>query len=131
MIPIVEDAENAFFSDNLLVAAIDGYTVTSDDVAEKTVYRYGKAGGKCGFQLVTKLGQNVGAGKAYLRLTEALAEAAAAMGIAFIGDGTTGIDAVNADMIDENAPMFNTAGQRVQKSFKGVVIQNGKKFIKK
>ena len=133
-IPVVNDpdADNEFFDDNLLVAAIDGYTVTDDDVADKTVYRYGKAGGKCGFQLVTKLGQNVGAGKSYLRLNEALANAAAVLGVTFLEDGeTTGIDTVSTDVLDENAPMFNTAGQRVQKSFKGVVIQNGKKFIKK
>jgi hypothetical protein len=30
---------------------------------------------------------------------------------------------------NENAPIYNLAGQRVDKSFKGVVIQNGKKFI--
>ncbi|MBR5687962.1 MAG: fibronectin type III domain-containing protein [Prevotella sp.] len=130
-IPAVENAENTFFADNLLVPAIDGYTVTDADVADKTVYRYGKAGGKCGFQLVTKLGQNVGAGKAYLRLTEALAEAAAALGITFGDDETTGIDVISGDQLDLNAPMYNTAGQRVQKSYKGVVIQNGKKFIKK
>jgi len=30
-----------------------------------------------------------------------------------------------------NAPIFNMAGQRVNDSFKGVVIQNGKKFVNK
>lgn len=130
-IPAVENAENTFFADNLLVPAIEGYTVTDADVADKTVYRYGKAGGKCGFQLVTKLGQNVGAGKAYLRLTEALAQAAASLGITFGDDEATGIDAISGDLLDLNAPMYNLAGQRVQKSYKGVVIQNGKKFIKK
>ena len=130
-VTVVENAENSFFSDNLLVGAVDGYAPTSDDVEAQTVYRYGKAGGKCGFQLVTKTSQTVGAGKAYLRLTEALAQAAASLGITF-GDGeTTGIDAISGDMLDESAPMFNTAGQRVQKSYKGVVIQNGKKYIKK
>lgn len=33
--------------------------------------------------------------------------------------------------IDENAPRYNILGQRVTKAFKGVVIQNGKKFIQK
>mgnify|MGYP001759280892 FL=1 len=31
--------------------------------------------------------------------------------------------------INDNAPMYNLAGQRVGKEYKGVVIQNGKKFI--
>lgn len=33
--------------------------------------------------------------------------------------------------LDVNAPMFNLAGQKVSKSYKGVVIQNGKKYNKK
>lgn len=28
-------------------------------------------------------------------------------------------------------PMYNLSGQRVDKNYKGVVIQNGKKFINK
>ena len=32
---------------------------------------------------------------------------------------------------NENAPIYNLAGQRVDKNYKGVVIQNGKKFINK
>lgn len=33
--------------------------------------------------------------------------------------------------LDENQPMFNTAGQRVGKAYRGVVVQNGRKFIRK
>ena len=40
------------------------------------------------------------------------------------------IDTVQA-VQDENAPMYNLAGQRVGKNYKGVVIQNGKKFVNK
>ena len=48
-------------------------------------------------------------------------------------DTTTGIDNLNAEnkTLNDNAPMYNLAGQRVSKSYKGVVIQNGKKFIKR
>ena len=45
-------------------------------------------------------------------------------------DFTTGITSVKtADAV--NAPMFNLAGQRVNNGYKGVVIQNGKKFMQK
>lgn len=48
-------------------------------------------------------------------------------------DTTNGI--LNAKMstsaIDKDAPMYNLAGQRVSSSYKGVVIQNGRKFIKR
>lgn len=46
-------------------------------------------------------------------------------------DTTTGIDNLNAESkaLNDNAPMYNLAGQRVDKTYKGVVIRNGKKFI--
>lgn len=48
-------------------------------------------------------------------------------------DTTTGIDNLNAEnkTLNDNAPVYNLAGQRVDKTYKGVVIQNGKKFIKR
>ena len=42
-----------------------------------------------------------------------------------------GIKEVNNGTVNENAPIYNLAGQRVGKDYKGVVVQNGKKFIKK
>ena len=61
--------------------------------------------------------------------------AAAAKGLSFSIDGgeATGISAITADgsiIVNDKAPMYNLAGQRVNDSYKGVVIQNGKKFIK-
>ncbi len=44
----------------------------------------------------------------------------------------TGISSVVATpALDANAPVYNLAGQRVNKSYKGVVVQNGRKFILK
>ena len=42
-----------------------------------------------------------------------------------------GIKNVQTIEVNENASIYNLAGQRVGKDYKGVVIQNGKKFIKK
>lgn len=44
---------------------------------------------------------------------------------------TTGITNVKGDGTNVNAPAYNLAGQRVGKDYKGVVIQNGKKCIRK
>ena len=44
---------------------------------------------------------------------------------------SAGIETVRAIELNANAPIYNLAGQRVDKDYKGVVIQNGKKFIKK
>lgn len=44
---------------------------------------------------------------------------------------TTGISSVTAKAENDNAPMYNLAGQRVSKNAKGLVIKNGKKMILK
>jgi hypothetical protein len=43
----------------------------------------------------------------------------------------TGINTIKAAEQNANAPIYNLAGQQVDKSYKGVVIQNGKKMIQK
>ena len=40
-------------------------------------------------------------------------------------------NAVVAPKANVNAPIYNLAGQQVNKSYKGVVVQNGKKFVQK
>ena len=50
--------------------------------------------------------------------------------ISFAG-ASTGINGITVDGADNaNAPVYNLAGQRVSKDAKGILIQNGKKFIK-
>lgn len=71
------------------------------------------------------------AGIIYLDATPA---AAAGKGYTLVFESeATGINAIdNGELaIDNDAPMYNLAGQKVTKSYKGVVIQNGKKYINK
>ena len=76
------------------------------------------------------------AGKAYLQIPTAQMPTGgnnAKLIIVFDGE-TTGIANLNVndiDNIDGIAPMYNLAGQRVNKSYKGVVIVNGKKVVRK
>ena len=46
---------------------------------------------------------------------------------------SSGIDNVTAvdNTFDKNAPVYNLSGQRVDKNAKGILIQNGKKFIRR
>lgn len=44
---------------------------------------------------------------------------------------STNINNAIVEQGNENAPVYNLAGQRVNKDSKGVLIQNGKKFINK
>ena len=105
-------------SANLLKAS-DG-TVTSDG---QTIFALGQKEDKVGLYLV---GADVviPAGKAYLQ------DAQATGGVkAFDFDGETAIQNVEATNL--NAPIYNVAGQRVNKAVKGLYIQNGRKFIVK
>ena len=45
--------------------------------------------------------------------------------------GTNISGTVAAPKVNTNAPIYNLAGQKVSKSYKGVVVQNGKKFVQK
>ena len=44
---------------------------------------------------------------------------------------TTGINGVVADEVNADAPVYNLAGQRVNKNVKGILIMNGKALINK
>ena len=44
---------------------------------------------------------------------------------------TTGIQAIQETSHNANSPFYNLSGQRVGDDYKGVVIQNGRKFIKR
>lgn len=116
-----EGAADATFSTDL--KASDG-TVTA---AGDKIYAFGTLNGKSGFKLVSN-GITIPAKKGYLELTGTTA--AKPTFFAFDGIGT-GISHIEADADLENAAMYNLAGQRVDKSYKGVVIVNGKKMLRK
>ncbi len=47
-------------------------------------------------------------------------------------DASTGVQTIEAaNVANPYAPMYNVAGQQVNASYKGIVLQNGKKFINK
>ncbi|MCH5234690.1 MAG: hypothetical protein J1E16_05300 [Muribaculaceae bacterium] len=46
------------------------------------------------------------------------------------GEGA-GVESIAADSYDVNAPVYNVMGQKVNNDYKGIVIKNGKKFIRK
>ena len=52
-------------------------------------------------------------------------------GYKFTPSEGSGISTVKAAAEDADAPVYNLAGQKVDKSFKGVVVKNGKKMIQK
>ena len=107
---------------NLLVATADEYTVAASDV--KKVWTLGTDTKKNVPCFVSVEGTVVPAGSAYL---------AAEAEVPYIYlDKASGISGINAAAgLDTKAPMYNLAGQKVNASYKGIIIQNGKKFNNK
>ena len=53
-------------------------------------------------------------------------------GFQFTPGGDTGVETIKTEKVwNANAPMYNLSGQLVDKSYKGIVIQNGRKFVNK
>lgn len=66
-------------------------------------------------------------GKANINITDGASNT-----IKLLSDGATGINATTAaTAVDSKTALYNLAGQKVNKDYKGIVIQNGKKFINK
>lgn len=70
------------------------------------------------------------ANKAYLEIATSAATPAKYYSIG-IGGNTTGIQAILQNSMKADGIMYSLSGQRVGKDYKGIVICNGKKMIKK
>lgn len=133
--------ENGFYltpSDGEAVAAPAENLLMGSDEAHtfnKAVYKYyilGKSGSDFGFYWQkgtdgTRV--NNAAHKAFLRVP-------ASSGAKFLsftfGGETTGINGITASGAEQNGTaLYNLAGQRVAKGYKGLVIKNGKKYLVK
>lgn len=93
--------------------------------ADGTQYGFTSKSGTPAFAQVVS-GQNIPAKKGYIVLNGA---SAAKYSICF-DDEATGIHTIEAASA-ANGAMFNLAGQRVDKAYKGIVIVNGKKYLNK
>ena len=110
---------------NLLVGTAEATYTVGEDYGK--VFKYVKTNaGVVGFQKA-KADWTCQVGHAYLKLSETSARE-------FIGifgeEVVTGIDAIENGTIDNDAPAYNLAGQKVGKGYKGIVIINGKKVVK-
>lgn len=104
----------------------DGTATSSDAVA---VYGLATVNGQDGFYKAFN-GKTIPAKCAYLEV----ANSASSVKCFSLGDhsgSTTGITSVKNEAAGNNAPMYNLAGQLVDKGYKGIVIKNGKKIVLK
>ena len=92
-------------------------------VADGTQYALADKSNGIGFYKV-QAGVNIPAGKAYLTVGAPVKEF-----LGFNGEGATGINTVNGEGFMVNGPIYNLAGQRINKLQKGINIVNGKKVL--
>lgn len=102
-------------------------TITSTDKAN--VYGLATVNGQDGFYKASSA-QKIPVKCGYLEVTPAAAHAIF-YSLGDITGNTTGIADVKAETVKADAQMYNLAGQKVGKGYKGIVIKNGKKMVQK
>lgn len=117
------DSAGEAFDTDLKVS--DG-TVTSTE--SKNVYGLATVKGQDGFYKASGE-QKIPAKCGYLEVAQTAGAAFFSLGD--ITGNTTGIADVKAETVKADAQMYNLAGQKVGKGYKGIVIKNGKKMILK
>lgn len=117
------DSAGEAFDTDLKVS--DG-TITSTDKAN--VYGLATVDGQDGFYKASSE-QKIPAKCGYLEVAKTAGAAFFSLGD--ITGNTTGIADVKAETVKADAQMYNLAGQKVGKGYKGIVIKNGKKMILK
>lgn len=109
-------------------------TVTTTSSSVKipvAVYGLATVDGQDGFYKASK-GKTIPVKCAYLEVENPTPTSSAKF--YSLGDNsgsTTGITSVKNEAAGNNAPMYNLAGQLVDKGYKGIVIKNGKKIVLK
>ena len=102
-------------------------TITSTD--KTAVYGLATVNGQDGFYKAFD-GKTIPAKCAYLEVNNS-ASLAKFYSLRDHSGSTTGITSVKNEAAGNNAPMYNLAGQSVDKGYKGIVIKNGKKIVLK
>ena len=124
------NANTTYTLDEATTAADDSFTTSLQSgatTADGTQYGFTTEGGSPVFRQVT-IGHLIPEKKGYLVLTGM--GAGAKLRFAIEDDTPTGIGAIEAGA-EGSALMYNTAGQRVDKAYKGIVIVNGRKYLKR
>lgn len=122
----IGEGDEAKFDTDLKVS--DG-TATSSEKTAVAVYGLATVNGQDGFYKASN-GKTIPAKCAYLEVKNS-ANPAKCFSLGDHSGSTTGITSVKNEAAGNNAPMYNLAGQLVDKGYKGIVIKNGKKIVLK
>lgn len=122
----IGEGDEAKFDTDLKVS--DG-TATSSEKTAVAVYGLATVNGQDGFYKASN-GKTIPAKCAYLEVANS-ANPAKCFSLGDHSGSTTGVTSVKNEAAGNNAPMYNLAGQLVDKGYKGIVIKNGKKIVLK
>lgn len=122
----IGEGDEAKFDTDLKVS--DG-TATSSEKTAVAVYGLATVNDQDGFYKAPE-GKTIPAKCAYLEVAKS-ANPAKCFSLGDHSGSTTGITSVKNEAAGNNAPMYNLAGQLVDKGYKGIVIKNGKKIVLK
>lgn len=112
-------AKAADVEKNLLVATDADYTIVDADLGK--VWALTEDGSVTAF--TSKVNTTIAKGQAYLK-------ANSDKDIIYIYK-TDGVNAIRLDNTDDNTSKYNLGGQKIVKGYKGIIILNGKKVVKK
>ncbi|MBP3712397.1 MAG: hypothetical protein J6I86_08020 [Bacteroidaceae bacterium] len=127
--PVILKGEDSYYS---FTPAASAPAITGENDLLGTVtpiaatgseYALAQKDGEVGFYKVST-GTTIPAGKAYL------VSSSEVKGFIFDESGATGISEVESSKLKVESPIYNIAGQRLQKMQKGINIINGKKVLK-
>ncbi|MST77557.1 hypothetical protein FYJ72_07665 [Prevotella copri] len=133
-LPKDEGGENVTSDLKLSDGTATSYKKTVTSSSEKipvAVYGLATVNGQDGFYKASE-GKTIPTKCAYLEVENPTPTSSAKF--YSLGDqsgSTTGITSVKNEAAGNNAPMYNLAGQLVDKGYKGIVIKNGKKIVLK
>lgn len=116
-------------AENLLMGSDEAHTF---DKAGYKYYILGKSGSDFGFYWQKGTGGNSVNNAAHKAFLQVPASSGAKFLSFTFGEETTGINGITASDAEQNGTaLYNLAGQRVAKGYKGLVIKNGKKYLVK
>lgn len=121
---ITGEGDEAKFDTDLKFS--DGTATSTDKTA---VYGLATVNGQDGFYKALN-GKTIPATCAYIEIANT-GNSAKFFSLGDHSGSTTGITSVKNEAAGNNAPMYNLAGQSVDKGYKGIVIKNGKKIVLK
>ena len=128
-IPVSSESADDVKGNLLQSTATAAHNITNEEVDKAFVF--GSLNGNVGFYKAAK-GKTIGVGKSYLLLSGTGAKDVEFLSLGF-GEEENETTSISEELRvkSEESAAYNLAGQKVGKEYKGIVVVNGKKYLRK